>query len=33
MRALEITTGHLIYNQAYTYKFKLKTTMIKRTFV
>ena len=26
MRALEIKTGHVIYNQAYTYKFQLKTT-------
>ena len=27
MRALEIITGHVIYNPAYTYKFQLKTTM------
>ena len=27
MRALEFITGHVIYNPAYTYKFKLKTTM------
>ena len=26
MRALECTTGHVIYNPAYTYNFKLKTT-------
>ena len=26
MRALEFTTGHVIYNPAYTYKFQLKTT-------
>ena len=26
MRALEIITGHVIYNLAYTYKFQLKTT-------
>ena len=26
MRALEIITGHVIYNPAYTYKFQLKTT-------
>ena len=26
MRALKIITGHVIYNPAYTYKFKLKTT-------
>ena len=26
MRALEFITGHVIYNQAYTYKFQLKTT-------
>ena len=25
MRALEIITGHVIYNLAYTYKFQLKT--------
>ena len=28
MRVLEITTGHVIYNQAYKYKFQLKTTLI-----
>ena len=28
MRALEIITGHVIYNPAYTYKFQLKTTYI-----
>ena len=27
MRALEITTGHVISNPAYTYKFQLKTTI------
>ena len=27
MRALECTTGHVIYNSAYTYKFQLKTTI------
>ena len=26
MRALEIITGHVIYNPAYTYEFQLKTT-------
>ena len=26
MRALEIITGQVIYNPAYTYKFQLKTT-------
>ena len=26
MRALEIITGHVIYNPAYNYKFQLKTT-------
>ena len=26
MRALEIITGYVIYNPAYTYKFQLKTT-------
>ena len=26
MRALEIITGHVFYNLAYTYKFQLKTT-------
>ena len=26
MRALEFITGHVIYNPAHTYKFKLKTT-------
>ena len=28
MRALEIITGHVIYNLAYTYKFQLKTTNV-----
>ena len=28
MRALEIITGHVIYNPAYTYKFQLKTTLV-----
>ena len=28
MRALEIITGHVIYNPAYTYKFQLKTTFL-----
>ena len=32
MRALEFITGHVIYNQAYTYKFQLKTTFIKLLF-
>ena len=35
MRVLEIITGHVIYNLAYTYKFQLKTTInnsIKNTF-
>ena len=27
MRALEIITGHVIYNPAYNYKFQLKTTI------
>ena len=27
MIALEIITGHVIYNPAYTYKFQLKTTL------
>ena len=27
MRALEIITGHVIYNPAFTYKFQLKTTI------
>ena len=27
MRALQIITGHVIYDPAYTYKFQLKTTM------
>ena len=26
MKALEFTSGHVIYNLAYTYKFQLKTT-------
>ena len=29
MRALEIITGHVIYNLTYTYKFQLKTTFVK----
>ena len=29
MRALEIITGHVIYNPAYTYKFQLKTTQVR----
>ena len=28
MRALKFITGHVIYNPAYTYKFKLKTTQM-----
>ena len=28
MRALEIITGHVICNPAYTYKFQLKTALI-----
>ena len=28
MRALDIITGYVIYNPAYTYKFQLKTTII-----
>ena len=31
MRALEIITGHVIYNPAYIYKFQLKTTMVCKT--
>ena len=31
MRAFEFITGHVIYNQAYTYKFQLKTTYIPVT--
>ena len=27
MRVLQIITGHVIYNPAYTYKFQLKTTL------
>ena len=27
MRALEIITGHMVYNPAYTYKIQLKTTL------
>ena len=27
MRALKFITGHVIYNLAYTYKFRLKTTL------
>ena len=30
MRALEFLTGHVIYNPAYTYKFKLKTTIVEK---
>ena len=30
MRALEFITGLVIYNPAYTYKFQLKTTMLKK---
>ena len=33
MRALEIITGHVIYNLAYTYKFQLKTTKALLYFV
>ena len=29
MRALEIITGHVIDNPAYTYKLQLKTTLIR----
>ena len=32
MRALEFITGHVIYNSAYTYKFQLKTTLVKYSF-
>ena len=32
MRALEIITGHVIYNRAYTYKFQLKTTKVEWTY-
>jgi len=28
MRALKITTVHVIYNPTYTYKFQLKTTYV-----
>ena len=28
MRALEIITGHVIYNPAYNYKFQLNTTIL-----
>ena len=28
MRALELVTGHLIYNPSYAYKFQLKTPII-----
>ena len=28
MRTLEFITGHVIYYQAYTYKFQLKTTIV-----
>ena len=31
MRALEIVTGHVIYNPAYTYKFQLKTTEVSES--
>ena len=30
MRAPEFLTGHVIYNPAYTYRFKLKTTIDAR---
>ena len=33
MRALEIITGHVIYNPAYTYKFQLKTTKVNSWFM
>ena len=33
MRALKITTGHVIYNPAYTNKFQLKPTMVDVGFV
>ena len=31
MRALESITGHVIYDIAYTYKFQLKTTIIRKS--
>ena len=31
MRALKFITGHVIYNLAYTYKFRLKTTTTTTT--
>ena len=31
MRALEIITGHVIYNAAYSYKFQLKTTEVSES--
>ena len=31
MRALELITGHVIYNSACTYKFQLKTTKVCET--
>ena len=31
MRVLEIITGHVIYNPAYTYKFQLKTTEVSES--
>ena len=31
MRALEIITGHVIYNPTYTYKFQLKTTEVSES--
>ena len=30
MRAFKFITGHVIYNPAYTYKFQLKTTILRR---
>ena len=30
MRALNFITGHVIYDPAYTYKFRLKTTIDKK---
>ena len=31
MRVLEIITGHVIYNPAYSYKFQLKTTEVSES--
>ena len=31
LRALEIITGHVIYNPAYSYKFQLKTTEVSES--